>query len=198
MAYATLAEVRALDRLDDSTVYPDALLEAGIAWAEAEVDLYCGTSFTYKSFTVTGDGDGSAVFDLLGPHGPIIFPQTVTTATVDGVVVADTSGWVLYPVGYIVRDSGTFTVPEVGRNVTIVGTAGYSASPPDAIAWATRTLARQYALDHRSRVPGGALQLASEFGTVQLAQAGGPWRPFSLPEVNAVLNRYRFRPPTIG
>ncbi|MFF4408120.1 hypothetical protein [Streptomyces sp. NPDC001404] len=66
---------------------------------------------------------------------------------------------------------------------------------PETIRWCVRTLARQWCLDLVSRIPDRALQLQSEFGSVQLAQAGGPWRPTSLPEVNAQLNRYRVRVP---
>lgn len=68
-------------------------------------------------------------------------------------------------------------------------------APPETIRWCVRRIARQYALDLVSRVPDRALQLQTEFGSVQLAQAGGPWRPTSLPEVNAHLNRYRVRLP---
>ena len=68
---------------------------------------------------------------------------------------------------------------------------------PETIRWCVRTLARQYVLDHVSRIPDRALQLQSEFGSIQLAQAGGQWRPTSLPEVNARLNLYRVRLPFI-
>ncbi|WP_433858240.1 hypothetical protein [Streptomyces kronopolitis] len=68
---------------------------------------------------------------------------------------------------------------------------------PEIIRWCVRTLARQYVLDHVSRIPDRALQLQSEFGSIQLAQAGGNWRPTSLPEVNAKLNLYRVRLPFI-
>lgn len=67
--------------------------------------------------------------------------------------------------------------------------------PPTAIRWAVRTIARQWAVDLHSRMPDRALSINSEFGQVTLTQAGGNWRPTSLPEVNAVLNRYRSRPP---
>ncbi len=70
-------------------------------------------------------------------------------------------------------------------------------APPETIRWCARALARQYCLDLVSRIPDRALQLQSEFGSIQLAQAGGNWRPTSLPEVNAQLNRYRVRLPFI-
>lgn len=68
-------------------------------------------------------------------------------------------------------------------------------APPETIRWCVRMIARQHLLDHVSRIPDRALQLQTEYGSVQLAQAGGNWRPTSLPEVNAQLNRYRIRLP---
>lgn len=68
---------------------------------------------------------------------------------------------------------------------------------PETIRWCVRRLARQYCLDLVSRIPDRALQLQSEFGSIQLAQAGGSWRPTSIPEVNARLNAYRVRLPFI-
>jgi len=67
--------------------------------------------------------------------------------------------------------------------------------PPITIRWAVRTIARQWLVDHHARMPERALSLVSEFGQTNLAQAGGNWKTTSLPEVNAVLNRYRERPP---
>ncbi|MBM7770631.1 hypothetical protein JOD54_000835 [Actinokineospora baliensis] len=69
------------------------------------------------------------------------------------------------------------------------------APPPVAIRWAVRTIARQWCVDLHSRIPDRATAVTTEFGQTTLAQAGGPWRPTSLPEVNAVLNRWRSRAP---
>ncbi|MER5258539.1 hypothetical protein [Streptomyces sp. NPDC002855] len=117
MSYATVEEVRALDGLEDTTLFPDGTLADAIAYAVEVVEVYCGRKW-----------------------------------------------------------EGTDAAPET-------------------IRWCVRTLARQYCLDLVSRIPDRALQLQSEFGSVQLAQAGGNWRPTSLPEVNAHLNRYRVRLP---
>jgi hypothetical protein len=67
--------------------------------------------------------------------------------------------------------------------------------PPVAIRWAVRTIARQWVTDLDARLPDRATSVISEFGTQNLAQAGGSWRPVSLPEVNAVLNAHRIRAP---
>ncbi|MET8691724.1 hypothetical protein ABZV65_04160 [Streptomyces bauhiniae] len=118
MAYATIDELRALDGLDDDTLFTDVLLSEGIDVSVEIVEAYCGQRW-----------------------------DTVENPT------------------------------------------------PETIRWCVRTLARQYVLDTVSRIPDRALQLQSEFGSIQLAQAGGTWRPTSLPEVNARLNLYRVRLP---
>jgi hypothetical protein len=186
--YASRAEVRALDGLADATAYPDAMLDDGLQWAEDLIDHHTGTSWTYKAFTETLDGSGSQVLRL-----ETIFPRTVSSLTVDGVAM-DLSGLVLFDEGLLAHRTALFTYTWPGRNVVVVGTAGAESSPPEDIAWACRTLARQYVLDLRSRIPDRALQVVSEFGTAMLAQPGGsPDRPTSLPEVNVVLNRKRHR-----
>lgn len=120
LAYSTIDELRALDGLDDSSLFPDDVLSDAISYAVETVETYCGQTW------------------------------------------------------------GTVERPA-----------------PPTIEWAVRTIARQYCLDLVSRIPDRALQLQTEFGSVQLAQAGGHWRPTSLPEVNAQLNRYRARLPFI-
>ncbi|MEU8791556.1 hypothetical protein [Streptomyces sp. NPDC048643] len=120
MAYATIDELRALDGLDDASLFSDELLSDAVSFAVETVEVYCGQRW-----------------------------DTVENPT------------------------------------------------PETIRWCVRTLARQYVLDTVSRIPDRALQLQSEFGSIQLAQAGGNWRPTSLPEVNAKLNMYRARLPFI-
>ncbi|MEV0126346.1 hypothetical protein AB0I16_33180 [Streptomyces sp. NPDC050703] len=120
MAYATIAQLRALAGLDDAGLFPDELLSEAIDFSVETVEQYCGQKW------------------------------------------------------------------DTAENPT-----------PETIRWCVRTLARQYVLDHVSRIPDRALQLQSEYGSIQLAQAGGNWRPTSLPEVNAKMNLYRVRLPFI-
>lgn len=197
MPYTTREEVRALEGLDDIDLYSDADIDESIAWAEELIDQYCGVSFTHKAFTATFTGRGADTARLSREDGSIIlFPRTLTSVTEAGVVVADTSGWALYPEGIVARSAGYFSYVKPGRNIVAVGTAGITATAPPGIAWCARTLARFYVLNLHSRVPDRTLQLQNDFGTVTLAQAGGQYdRPTSLPEVNAVLNRNRHRAP---
>lgn len=196
--YSALTDLRALEGLADSAVYSDDTINEAIDWAEELVDRYTGTSWTAKAFTATLDGTGTARIRLVDDEGhPVLYPRTVTSATVD-TVAQTTTGWVLRPEGVIVRDTGTFATATGGRNVVIAGTAGLTTTAPDDIAWCVRTIARQYLLDLLSRVTDRALQVQNDYGTVQLAQASThPDRPTSMPEVNAVLARRRQMPPVV-
>ena len=191
MTYASDADLLAADGMDESIISA-AMRTTALEYADALIDGYCGTSFTYKSFSVTLDGNDSNQIDT-----GVLFPQTLSSVVVSGDTVADTSGWGLYDYGLLIRDSGAFSSSVVGRNVVVAGTAGYSSTPPDGIAWCSLTIARQHILDQVSRIPDRALSVANEFGNIMLAQAGGHWRPTNLPDVNAVLNRHRHRPPGV-
>lgn len=195
MAYASLAEVRALDVLTgNETTYPDAALTEGIAWAEQVIDDACGTSFEAKAFSVTVAGNGTAAVRATHADGfPVLHIQSITSCSVDGVAVADVSGWAGWPDGLVRRDSGVFTVPTVGPNVVLAGTAGVTAAAPVDIAWAARTLARQYVLDLESKVPKRELTAGEGGGFGPIAHAGGRMRPTNLPDVNAVLGRHNHK-----
>lgn len=198
-AYTTVAEVRAMDGLEDQAVFDDASLTDAIDFAEELIDRYTGTTWTFQAFTSTVTGRGRRSIQLLDDEGrPILYPRTLTSVTVDGTVVADTSAWVLAPEGLVIRNTGTFPLPTTARNVVVVGTAGATSAAPKDIAWSARTIARQHLLDHYSRIPDRGLQIQNDFGTVQLAQASThPDRPTSLPEVNARLARRRQIPTSL-
>lgn len=190
MTYASDTDLLASDGMDEAVV-TEPMRAAALAYADDLIDTYCGTSFTFKAFSVRLDGNGRS--DI---NSGVLFPQTLTNVTVDGVVQT-TTGWGLHPEGVIVRPSGAFTYNTVGRNVVIEGTAGITAAPSEAIKWVALTLARQHILDQVSRIPDRALSVVNEFGNIMLAQAGAPWRPTNLPDINAVLNRNRHRAPRV-
>lgn len=181
MAYATLAEVRALDGLEDVGVYPDALLTEGITWATELVNEYCGP-LEVSTITVRlapyPDRSGAVWVGVPGL-------RAVTAATGDGTAL-DVSAWKVDPDGWV------YPSVAVGHYYTLALTlsAGVYDTAPAAMKWAVRTLARQYVLDLTARTPDRATSVQTEVGTIQLAQAGGPGRPTSLPDVNAVLVRY--------
>jgi hypothetical protein len=193
MAYAVVADVRGLDGLSDTAVYPDATLQSGIDFATGLIDGYCGTSFESKTFTVTRDGTGRV--DL---YIGVLYVVTLTSVMIDGVSVP-TSSFLARPEGVLVHTAGIFTPSLYGLNVIVSGTAGVTTTPAEDIKWATRTIARQYALELHSRIPSRALQVSNELGQFEMrAQAGGPGRPTSLPDVNVVLNRNKHKAGNMG
>jgi hypothetical protein len=190
MSYCTITNVRSVQGLDDVSIYPDAVVTAAIAQADELIDAYCGTSFSYKNFTVTLDGNNLVSIRI--PSTPFI--RSITSATVDGVAQT-TTNWALRDEGVITRDTSYFVYTHPGLNVVISGTAGATSTPPTEIVWASRTLAIGNILQLENRVPDRALSVQSEFGNIAVAQAGGQNRPTEYPAVNAVLNRHKHRPP---
>ena len=192
MAYATVADVRAIskgDDVSDASVFDDAVVTNGITFAEQLVDRHTGNSFEFKAFTSTTDGNGSDWADLINGQGrPIFDLATITAATVDAVVLASGvySAWLIYPSGLVVRDDGS-NFPCGFRNVVIAGTAGFSVTAPDNINHATALIARHWVLGTKDRVADRALQIANEHGLTVFAQPG-KFGPTGIPEVNAILN----------
>lgn len=180
MAYATLADVRALPRMAVAQ-YTDDQINEGLAYAEATVDEYCGTSFEYKSFTFTFTACGSAAF-AFGFGGPI-FIRTITSVTEDGTTV-DESDYTISSDGFSL--SG-FTK---GKEYVVTGTAGQYATAPQLITTATAHLAAYYVRSLHNALPDGALQVISDQGTILIAQPGVRG-PSGVPMVNSILNRYR-------
>ena len=199
MAYTTRAEMRALNGLGDSAVFSDSDIDAAILIAGETIDDYCGTSFgdlttpAYESFTCTIDGSGRDRVTLRTDAGVnIMYPRTISSVTIDGVADGVGISYVLRPTGVIVRNTGTFTYDDEGRNIVVSGTAGFTDEPSESIKWAARSLARFWLLSLQSRVPERALQLTTSDGSFEMrAQAGAPGRPSPMPDVNAVLNRNR-------
>jgi len=189
--YCTLSEVRAQDGLSDTTIFPVSVLEDAIRWAEDTIDKYVGVPFTlrYNRERITGDGSADIKLRQLFPYRILGVKENGTSAA--SVVWAD---WTLYDSGAITKDEGYFESPATtnlaGRNIELKYEYGYQY-PPDDIAWCARTLARYYCIELFNRMPDRATAVQNEYGTVNMAMAGGPGRPTGLPDVNAVLNRYR-------
>ena len=191
MSYTTITAVREVSGMEDVEVWSDAKVTDAITFAEALIDDYCGTSFEHKGFVETLDGTGTDTLRLYTIH-----PQTLTAVTVDGVAQT-TDDWSLRPEGLIVRDTGVFTYTSPGLNVSVSGTAGWTASAPEEVALAARSIAIGYLRQYEERIPQQALSVQSEFGQVMLAQPGAPWKPTEYPLVNSLLNRWRARPPAM-
>jgi hypothetical protein len=192
--YATTSDLRALDGLGDATLYPDDLLSTSITYATQLIDSYCGASFEPRTFTAYCEPISRRTpADVGRLRVPVIGPRTVTSATNWDGTALDVAAWTVEPEYAEVATDVLLT-----HRVTLTGTASATATVPTDVAWAARTVARQWLLDLHSRTPDRALSVQNDYGQVQLAQAGGKNRPTSLPDVNAVLNRHRHRPPTFG
>ncbi len=182
MAYANQSEVNLGEPINsDSGAWWTGLGE--IELAEARIDEETGTSWEYKTHTVTLDGnDRAEIFT------GVIFVRSITSCTIDGVAQT-VSGWKGTEDGMVIRTDGLlFTSSTYGQNVVLTFTAGATQTAPADIQWACMTLARWYVAQRMSKAPANALSVTSEYGTVQLAQPG-KYGPTSLPEVNAVLRR---------
>src|SRR5262245_28548240 len=134
MAYAVVADLRALDGLGDAAVYPDATLQQAIDYATGLIDGYCGTSFEAKTFTATKDGNNRSQLYI-----GVLFGRTLTSVTVDGI--AQTLADIVHrPEGVLVHKNGLFTWQPYGQNVVAQGTAGVTTTPAEEIKWACRTI----------------------------------------------------------
>lgn len=185
----------------DSARYSDSDLASAIAYAKELIDDYCGTSFgdvttpAYDAFSVTLTGTGSRTIQLKDSEGRfVLYPQTIAGATIDGTPDSDVT-YAFNRMGVVYRDTGTWSRDTTGvgaENITITGTAGKYDDTPERIAWAARAICKAYLFDLDSQTPDRALNLTTPDGSFEVrAQAGGPGRPTNMPDVNAVLNRYR-------
>jgi hypothetical protein len=188
---ATVLEVRAYG-LADTTAYPTELLLNAITVAENVVADYCGTPFAERY-------EREVFRDVFGFQLTLKrqWPTRIVRASIDGTAVSagDLLDWHLADDGTLTREDDKLFEPDT--EVEVVYEHGYVPAPPE-LRWAVATLAAQWVKDFGSRIPDRTISLQSDFGQVQIAQAGGRRRPTSLPEVNAVLNRHRHRPPSVG
>ena len=197
MSYCTLSQIRAMEGMEEAYHYTDTAINEGIGFATSVIDEFTGTSWEYKAFDITVSGSNRRRISLEDPFDGrrILFPRTITTLTIDGVS-QDTSVLALYPEGYLVSSEYDFGYDSPGNNIRIAGTAGITSVAPDDIAWAARTITRQYVIDLLSRVDDRAVLMTNELGTIRLAQPGTK-QPTGLPQVDVVLNRRRQRGPAI-
>lgn len=180
---ASVAEVRNIEGLSDTQMFPDESVQEAIVYAEDLIADYCGTMFVARAGSV--DFISRAQDFILTPE---VFPTEVLSATANDDPL-DVSDWGVREWGEIETDS----LLPFGQRIKVSYVHGLTPTP-SGIRWAARTIARQYLLDLVSRIPDRALSIQSDFGQVQMAQAGGrPDRPTSMPDVNAALNRHRHR-----
>lgn len=189
--YAELAEIRALDALNNTTRYTEAKLAAARTQAEDRFDWATGVAWVPRHERETLSGLGTTQLTLKWQR-----PRTLIAASIDGTAVSDLTALRLYPYGMVERTAGVTFPREAsggGRNVIVEYTHGYD-SPPADLKQAFLTYVRYLLLDTTSRIPDRASTLSTDFGTMQLVTAGFQ-RPTGLPDVDAVLNDRSHRIP---
>lgn len=186
--YFTLAEFRELPDMDATEQFPDARVEAAAAYIVGIIEREVGTAFITRTATETFDGTGE--YDLrVSSH----YARAITSATVDGVALADTLDLVYGAVRH--RSGNTLaTWTEGYGNVVIVYTYGYSATPPDDVKEAALRGTRAYLLETSSRsgVTDRRSSITSDQGTTTYVMAG-PDHPTGYPTVDATIVGWRSR-----
>jgi len=191
--YAELAEIRALDALNNTTKYPAAILERARWQAEAKFEDATGVAWVPRHDRQTAFGDNTTQLLLRWPR-----PRSLIAVSVDGTAVSDLTTFSTYDTGLLERKSGV-TFPRgttSSGNVTVEYTHGYDR-PTEDIRMAFLNYVRYLILDTTSRIPDRASAYSTEFGTFQLVTAGFN-RPTGLPEIDAILNQHSHRVAGVG
>ena len=184
----SVLEVRSLDGMEDLVTFPTAVVAEAIRWAEDVVADFCGSMWVPRlGVDLFRLPLREANRDRVALSSPLA--ESIRWVSIDGVPETDLSVYHLEDFGVsLFRD---YRFP---RSVSVeVGYEHGPTSAPEGVRWAARTLARHYLLALESRIPDRALSIQSDFGNIMLAQPGAVGRPTALPEVNAVLARYRVR-----
>lgn len=188
--YVSLADVRALDGLSDTSKYPLARLAEVRSWFADKVEGTCGLSFVPRFGRVVLDGDDSTW--LLLPH---LHVRSLQSVHIDGVAVTPLTDWHPYDSGKIARDDGG-TFPAGVGNVIVQYEHGLDV-PPESLREAALVAIRYKLLGDNSGIPDWATSLSTEGGTISGPRAG-PGRPFGIPEVDAVVAELTERGSLVG
>lgn len=179
-----LAELRALKGLSSVTTYPNATLALMRDVAEDFVEEFCKEAFVPQYRRDVFDGDNCQTLYL-----PRVHVRSLISVKLAGVTM-DTTGWTVSRSGRIRTTGAVFTagVPA-GQNVAVQYELGRSG-PPHDLKNATLRLARHITLNLETSIPDRARMMQTEFAMFQLDVASED-KPTGVPEIDAVLIRYR-------
>ena len=214
--FAELNEIRALDGCSSATTYPTTLLIGKREAAEELFEQATGRHWTLKYSRDVLDGDPtyrraympSDQIQLLHLTRRLILnnenPRTLLNVWLDDGsgtnFVAQTDvpgGYKLYPGGEIERLITSVAWPRGISNVAIEYTYG-ADRPPRDLRDAFLQYVRYLILSSNGRIPPRATSMTTDMGSFTFSLAQGWQRPTGLPEVDAVLNRYGNRIPTVA
>jgi hypothetical protein len=186
-----LADLRRLEPLDDTDIYPARLLAEYRDLASYAIEDACAVAFTPRYGEYLFDGDNSRSVNL-----QVAGVREILSATLDGeaidVAELDLRG------GMIRRRAGSYWTRE--KPGVIRYSHAISDVAPLRVARATKLLAREMLFADAgegdgSAVPDRATSLSSEAGTFSLVTAGIGDALFEIPEVNAVVQEYSAQGP---
>jgi hypothetical protein len=179
-----IPEARASDMdLADAARFPAADIRHYREVVEDEFQTITGRSFTKRVRQIQFNGDGTQT--VIVP----LFDVTAVQAVSDPSGPLATAGWVLSPSG-VLQAPYAFT-----EGVTYTLTLEYGVQyPPDDIKRAGLLRLRSLLTAERSGIPDRATAfVAAEGGNFTLAVAGRNGYETGIPDVDAILNRYKYR-----
>ncbi len=192
MALFTVAEARAFKYLGtaplaSAATYPDADINAAAIRIKERFEEICNTAF--EPIAVTVSRHGTAGERLVLSHPDV---TAVSAVSVDGVAYAglDLTNVVVLPGGILYNQKGWVSSGYNGISLTY--TRGWSGVP-GAIKRAALIVA-VFELVPTS-IPLRATTISNDAGTFGLSYAGGYGHWYGVPDVDAVLQQYKFKGP---
>jgi hypothetical protein len=188
--YFTLAELRALPDVSNTSKYSNARCLAVAAYFTSIIEREVGCAFIERTVTdELHDGGSDAIALDKG------YVRSVTSATENGVAVTD---YLVAPRGGVLirMSSATSGVPirwaSGTLNVSVTYKHGFSAVAPDDIKEQAMKATRAHLMATASSSSQAERQtsLSTDMGVVGFVVAG-PNRPTGYPELDAVINGYK-------
>ena len=185
--YTTVPTLKSYLGIDTTT--DDLLLQEMLSRASQKIDTYCDRGFTALTETRYFDSDAyDPSTGLLWMDKDLLTVATLTNGDSDGTSISSSDYWLwprnATPYYAIKLKSDVTTVWEwdVDYWVTVTGTWGFSAAPPEDIVHATIRLASYYYYQKDSGI----------YETQVFPEAGVVAVPSGFPEdVREILNPYR-------
>lgn len=179
--YFTLAELRALPDMANTTKYPEAAVEDAAAYIVSIIEREVGTSFITRIIT-DEPHDGCGDYVVLGDN----YPRALLSVTEAGVTVTGAS---LDARGGVLRrttSGGRWLTGDA--NILVTYEAGYTSAPPADIKRAALKATRLELLASADTSSANARRtsFSGEMGVESWVIAGED-RPTGYPEVDAVI-----------
>lgn len=180
----TLPEARGSDMdLADTVRFPTAELKHYREVVEDEFEQITGRSFVPRTARVEVEADGSASL-FLG-----FFDVAALKAVSGPLGAVDVSGWTVDRAGFL---RAPYELRD-GDRYTVTFSYGFAQAPED-VKRAGLLRLRSLLTAERSGIPDRATSfVAAEGGNFTLATPGRGGYETGIPEVDATLNRYRYR-----